>query len=267
MDNSNLVSIITPCFNSSKYINQMIESVIAQTYQNWELLITDDCSTDNSREIVQSFCKKDNRIRLFVLEENSGAGVARNKSIQEAQGRYIAFCDSDDLWKPEKLEHQIEFIRKHGYDFTFCQAEVIDTEGHLVGFNKRRPCVSYKSERFINFIGTSGVLYDTERIGKFFMKSIRRRQDWVLWLDILRVTKYAYCLNEPLSAWRKGDSQSLSSNKSRLVQYHCTVYQDYLGYSKFGSYIVFYFLSLPRIILKKIGFRIDSKKYLKKNNL
>lgn len=109
---SELVSIITPSYNSAAYIAEMIESILAQTYTNWELLITDDCSTDDSVKIIESYATKDSRIKLFRLASNSGAGIARNKSIEEARGRYIAFCDSDDLWKPQKLEKQVEFMQK-----------------------------------------------------------------------------------------------------------------------------------------------------------
>ena len=127
-----LVSIITPCYNCSKFIGQMIESVQAQTYTNWELLITDDCSTDNSREIVEGYAKIDHRVKYFKLEQNSGAGIARNNSIKEALGRYIAFLDSDDLWAKNKLERQIDFIQKNEYKFIFCQAIVIDTDDNIV---------------------------------------------------------------------------------------------------------------------------------------
>ena len=107
-----LGSIITPSYNSQAYISQTIESILAQTYSKWELLITDDCSTDQTIEIIKSYQKNDIRIRLFLLDKNQGAGVARNNSIKEANGRYIAFCDSDDLWMPEKLKIQIDFIVK-----------------------------------------------------------------------------------------------------------------------------------------------------------
>jgi glycosyltransferase involved in cell wall biosynthesis len=105
-----LVSIIMPSYNSAKYISEAIESVIAQTYTNWELVITDDCSTDNSRDIIKQYAETDSRVKLFCLNENSGAGVARNNSIKEAKGRFIAFLDSDDRWMPNKLEVQIKFM-------------------------------------------------------------------------------------------------------------------------------------------------------------
>ena len=262
MDNE-LVSIITPCYNSSRFIRQMMESVMAQTYPHWELLITDDCSTDNSREIVEEYCKKDSRIKLFKLDANSGAGIARNNSIKKAQGRFIAFLDSDDMWKPAKLEKQLKFIQENNYQFVFCQTEVINENGELVGFSKRRPRVSGRLEKLINFIGTSSVLYDTIEIGKFYMKPIRRRQDWILWQDLLKVTKYAYCLMEPLSIYRNS-AGSLSSNKWKLFNYHVQLYKDYWGFSTLRAYIYCYGLSMPLFALKKLYNAYHSKKYVNK---
>lgn len=257
-----LVSIIMPCYNSSKYISQTIESVIAQSYTNWELLITDDCSTDNSRNIVEEFSKSDHRIRLLRLEKNSGAGPARNNSIKEAKGRYIAFLDSDDLWKPEKLTKQLEFMKINKYQFVTCQTEVVDGENKLIGFSKRKKRVSYTSTLIVNYIGTSSVLYDTKDIGKFYMKPIRHSQDWVLWLDILKATKRAYCLNEPLSVYRS-TSTSLSSKKSNYIKYHINIYQEVFGFSKLKSYLMMYCLSLPSYLYKKIENWKNGKEYLK----
>jgi len=244
----------------------MIKSVQAQTYKDWELLITDDCSTDNSHEIIECFAKDDPRIKYFKLEKNSGAGVARNNSIKEAQGRFIAFLDSDDLWKPEKLEHQLNFIEENQYKFVFCQAEVIDTEGNIVGYNYRKPKVSFKSTKIINYIGTSGVMYDTDGIGKFYMKPIRRRQDWVLWMDILKVTQYAYCQQEGLAVVRTNNKESLSGKKGKLPAYHIEVYNKYLGYSKIYSYFLFYCISLPCFIFKKMRIKRDYAEYRKQKN-
>lgn len=241
----------------------MIESVLAQTYENWELLITDDCSTDNSREIVRSYSQRDSRIKLLLLDRNSGAGVARNRSIEESKGRYIAFCDSDDLWVPDKLEKQIRFIEKNGYQFVFCQAIVIDTDNNVVGFNKRKPRVSYASTKIINYIGTSGVMYDTQKIGKFYMKPIRRRQDWVLWMDILKVTKYSYCQQEPLGIVRTNNTQSLSGKKSKLPAYHIEVYNKYLGFPKPIAFLFFYCISLPCYILKKLRYKSEYAQFRK----
>lgn len=252
---NDLVSIITPCYNCSRFIGQMIESVQAQTYKNWELVITDDCSTDNSRDVVWEYANKDPRIKFFQLAINSGAGIARNNSIKNAQGRYIAFLDSDDMWKPEKLERQLKFMMDNGYQFTHSYTLVIDENGTVVGLNKKPARVSFNSTRIINYIGTSSVIYDTEKIGKIYMKPIRRRQDYALWLNILQKTKYAYCLAEPLFIYRYTPS-SLSSNKFSLLKYHVEVYEQALGYSHLHAVLLFYCVSLPCFVVKKALERI-----------
>jgi glycosyltransferase involved in cell wall biosynthesis len=262
MKNWELVSIITPSYNSAKFIGKTIETIQAQTYTSWELLITDDCSSDNTTEIVWSYMKDDQRIKLFKLAKNSGVAIARNNSIKEAKGRFIAFCDSDDVWKPQKLEKQIKFLLDNDYKFIFCQSEIIDENSNVIGICKRIPKTSYYRTLIINYIGTSVVLYDTKDIGKMYMSNIKNRQDWILWLDILRKIKYAYCLPEVLSSVRK-NKNSLSSNKKKLFQYHIIVYNEYLGYPKIVTYIIFYCISLPCHLYKKIKIKIDSIKYLK----
>ena len=128
-----LVSIITPSYNCAKYIEETIQSIQAQTYTNWELLITDDCSTDESVDIIRNYSATDSRIKLFILKENSGAGVARNNSIKEARGRFIAFCDSDDRWYPNKLECQLAFIKENGCALSYASYDVCDELGHKTG--------------------------------------------------------------------------------------------------------------------------------------
>ncbi len=262
---NDLVSIITPCYNSSRFLNETIKSVQAQTYQNWELLITDDCSSDNSREIVESYSREDPRVKLLCLEKNSGAGPARNNSIKAAQGRYIAFLDSDDMWLPEKLEQQLKFMKDNDYKFVMCQTEVVDEKGQLTGFSKRKRKVSYTSTLIVNYIGTSAVMYDTEGVGKIYMRPIRHSQDWVLWLDILKETKNAYCLEVPLSVYRETPG-SLSSNKSKYIGYHISIYQEVFGFSKLKAYLFMYCLSLPCFIFKKMRNRYYGKKYVRKMN-
>ena len=121
-----LVSIIMPSWNTGNFIAESIQSVINQTYKNWELIIVDDCSTDNTDEIVSFY--KDQRIKYLKNEKNSGAAITRNKALREAQGEWIAFLDSDDLWAPEKLEHQINFMKNNGYNLSFTEYEKIDEE-------------------------------------------------------------------------------------------------------------------------------------------
>ena len=125
---NNLVSVITPAYNCAEYIDECIESVLNQTYQNWEMLIVDDKSTDNTQSIVESYAKKDHRIKLFNQEKNAGTAAARNKALELSQGRFVAFLDSDDTWKPNKLERQLEFMLENKYGFTFTSFEFMSVK-------------------------------------------------------------------------------------------------------------------------------------------
>ena len=251
MNTSDLVSIITPSYNSSRFIEKTIKSVQNQTYVNWELVITDDCSIDNTVEIIESIAAIDNRIKLFKLQNNSGAGVARNNSIKEAQGRYIAFLDSDDVWKSDKLEKQLKFMKDNHYRFVHSYATVVDENDNIIGYNTKPSKVTFNSTKIINYIGTSSVVYDTEGIGKFYMPIIRKRQDWGLWLTILKETKDAYCYPESLFFYRYSPN-SISANKFTLFKYHVNIYKEVLGYSSLQANLFFYFVSLPCFMMKKM---------------
>ena len=132
MENKPFVSIITPCWNCEKYIAETIESVLAQTYDNWEMIIVDDCSTDHSYEIALEYSKKDNRIKVYRMEQNSGAARCRNRAIEKSKGEYLAFIDSDDIWLPEKLEKQLKFMHENGCNFSFTEYEHIDEKGEKI---------------------------------------------------------------------------------------------------------------------------------------
>ena len=179
-----LVSIITPCYNNAKYIGKAIESVISQTYQNWEMLITDDCSSDGSVEVIMNFINQDSRIKLFRLEKNSGAAVARNKSITEAKGRYIAFLDGDDIWMPNKLEIQLEFMSLNDYALSCTSMMYCDEEGMFKSIELAPQSHSFKQSLKDNRVGTSTAIYDTDKVGKILMPLIRKRQDWALFMTI-----------------------------------------------------------------------------------
>ena len=257
-----IISIVMPTFNVEEYVGDAIESIINQTYTNWELLITDDCSTDNTVDIINSYVKIDSRIKLFCLDKNSGAGVARNNSIEKANGRYISFCDSDDWWYPYKLDVQYNFMKIKGYEFVFSASEYANTNLEVTGVCWKRMKVSHSILLYDSNIGTPGVVYDTKRIGKIYFPTIRKRQDWVMWLSIIEKTKYLHCINWPL--WkhriRKG---SLTSAKINLVKYNLEVYNKILGFSKIKSYSYFMFAYMPCFIYRKVKNRIASKMYLK----
>ena len=228
-----LVSIIMPTYNCAKFIGKTIESVIAQTYENWELVIVDDCSKDNTEEVVSKY--KDNRIKYYRLENNSGAAVARTEAMKKAIGSYMAFLDSDDLWKEDKIEKQLKFMKDNNYNFTCTEYEQIDEEG-----NKLNKVIKVKKRADYNRIlldcpvGNSTVMYNVEKLGKFEVPNIRKRNDDALWLQILKKEKYIYGMPEVLMEYRIR-SNSISSNKLSLVKYHWQLYREIEHLSVFRS--------------------------------
>jgi glycosyltransferase involved in cell wall biosynthesis len=217
---NDLVSIITPSYNSEKFISKTIKSVLAQTYKKWEMIIVDDTSSDNSNEIIEAFVRNDKRIKLFKLKKNSGPAVTRNVAIQEAKGKYIAFLDADDLWKPNKLEDQIAFMKKNNIAFTYSSYNTIDEEGKSLDKIINPPVsLTYNDMLKENLIGCLTAIYDVDKIGKQFMPLIRKRQDYGLWLSILKNIPKAYKAPGVLAKYRVLN-QSISSNKVGLLKYN-----------------------------------------------
>ncbi|GAB5473197.1 MAG: glycosyltransferase family 2 protein [Maribacter sp.] len=240
-----LISIITPVYNAEKYLADTMKSVLAQTYTHWEHILVDDCSSDGSASLVKSYEAKDSRIKYHRLVENGGAGVARNKAIELAKGHYIAFLDSDDQWYPEKLKRQLSFMQQNEYHFTFTDYDMVDEAGkNLAKRVKCKPKVTYNSALYKNPIGCLTVMYSVVFFGKQYMPSIRKRQDYALWLHLLKKTN-GYGLNECLASYRTGNA-SISANKFDLLKYEWSIYRDVERLSWFKS--VFYLLSA--IILK-----------------
>ena len=252
MKDYGLVSIITPSYNSAPFIVETIESILSQTYANWELLITDDCSTDNSIEIIERYVQQDARIKLFRLTENSGAGICRNHSIREAKGRFIAFCDSDDCWKPEKLEKQLAFMLERDCALSYTSYLVCYEQSRITGIVVGRAKETYASMQRDDGIGCLTAVYDTQKVGKIYMPELRKRQDWGLWLKILEKCGVAYGMKEPLAIYRVR-SGSISRNKLSLVKYNLNVYKKILRFSALKSYLFFYFVFLPTYFMKKLG--------------
>lgn len=250
MTDYGMVSIITPSYNCAKFIGECIESIQAQTYKNWEMLITDDCSTDTSREIIQHYTNKDPRIKLYTLDTNSGAGVARNRSISEAKGRYMAFCDSDDRWYPEKLEKQLRFMNEGGYEFSHTSYLTCNEEGETTGIIVCKKKETLKSMLSDDKMGFLTVMYDTKKIGKPLMPVLRKRQDWAYKLKILQKCHEAHGMKEPLAIYRHS-SDSISKNKKSLVKYNIAVYTDILKWNKIHAYSFFFFIFMPKYLLKK----------------
>ena len=225
MKEKNLVSVITPSFKSGKFIAKTIESVLSQTYENWEMIIVDDCSPDNSNLIVEKYMEKDNRIKLIKLEKNSGPAIARNTAIKEAKGRYIAFLDADDQWLPEKLEKQILFMKENNLPFTYSAYKLIDEEDNILGEFYPPAEANYKTLLKTNYIGCLTAIYDSEKLGKMYMPNILKRQDHALWLKILKKIKTTRGILEPLAIYRIRKN-SVSSNKIKSAIYQWKIYRE-----------------------------------------
>ena len=232
---NNLVSIITPSYNSSKFIVECVNSVISQTYTNWELLIVDDCSDDNSKELLLYFEKKDERIRVIFLDNNVGAAKARNISIRNAKGRYIAFLDSDDVWEKSKLEKQIKFMEKEGVAFSFTKYTPMSEDGSVYFPEINVPHkIDYSGYLKNTIIGCLTVVIDKTKVGYFEMPIIKSSHDMALWLLIMKRGFDAYGLNESLAKYRIV-SVSNTANKWRAVKDVWVVYRQFENLSFFIS--------------------------------
>lgn len=221
-----LVSVITPTYDCADFIGETIESVQSQIYQNWEMIIVDDCSTDNTKEVVDKYISKDSRIKYFCLKNNSGAAVARTKAMELANGEYMAFLDSDDIWPEDKLKKQLYFMKEHDVAFTCTAYEQIDENGKpLNKVINTVPKADYNRVLLDCPVGNSTVMYNVEKMGKFEVPNIRKRNDDALWLQMLKREKYVYGLNIVLMKYRIRHN-SISSNKFKVIKYHWILYRN-----------------------------------------
>lgn len=220
-----LVSIIMPSYNTAPYIKQTIQSVLDQTYTNWELIIVDDCSTDNTNEVVDTI--KDCRIHYLKNEKNSGAAISRNKALREAKGQWIAYLDSDDLWMPEKLEKQIKFMEENGCAFSYTNYEEIDVDGNKTGVKVTGPKKITKTGMF-NYCwpGCLTVMYDANKIGLIQIEDIKKNNDYAMWLKVCRKAD-CYLLDEILGQYRKGRVGSVSTHSIRtMIGWHYILFRE-----------------------------------------
>lgn len=221
-----LISVITPTYNCADFLGETIKSVQKQTYQKWEMIIVDDCSTDNTKEIVEKYMCNDTRIKYFCLEKNSGAAVARTKAMEIANGNYMAFLDSDDIWTEDKLKKQLSFMEKYNIAFSCTSYEQIDEEGKKLNkVIKSVPKVDYNRLLLDCPVGNSTVMYNVEKMGKFEVPNIRKRNDDALWLKMLKQEKYIYGIESVLAKYRIRKN-SISSNKFKVIKYHWILYRD-----------------------------------------
>lgn len=222
-----LVSIITPVYNSEKYIAQTIYSVQNQTHTNWEMIIVDDCSIDNSVAIIKKIASTESRIKLIELDKNSGSGVARDTALVYASGNYIAFLDADDLWKPNKLQEQLLFMKEHKLPLTFSFYELMDQNANPLNEVITTPTeITYQQLYYCNWVGNLTGIYSVDYFGKMPISSIKKRQDWMLWLSLVKQVGKIIPTPDNLAYYRVR-RDSISASKWKLIKYNYLVYKMY----------------------------------------
>jgi teichuronic acid biosynthesis glycosyltransferase TuaG len=254
-----LVSIIMPTFNAEKFVSKAIASVQNQTHTNWQLIAVDDCSQDETMQILKHFTKHDNRIEVFELVQNSGTGIARNFALSKCKGAFIAFLDADDLWKPKKLETQLSFMTLNNLPFTFSFYEIIGENGNLLGKTITAPQnLTYTKLFFCNFIGNLTAIYEVGFFGKININPARKRQDWMLWLTILKRINTAKPVPESL-AFYSIRNDSISASKFNLLQHNFNVYRKFHGFNILKASFCMVGFLFVQLFLKQF-FSINTKK-------
>lgn len=222
------VTIVTPSYNSASFFSETIQSVLNQSFSDWEMIVVDDCSTDNTIEVIQHFVDQDSRIKMICLSKNSGPAVARNTAIECAQGRYIAFLDSDDIWLPDKLEKQLVFMQDNNYPFTYAAYDKIDENRQVFGYVGVPDNISYYDLLKTCSIGCLTAIYDTDYFGKIYMPTNTKREDFATWLILLKQVDYAYGLNECLAQYRVYENQT-SAKKIKMAKENWYLYREVEG--------------------------------------
>ena len=235
MEDFGLVSIVMPSYNCEQYIEASIKSVISQSYKNWELLIVDDCSIDTTVDIIKSF--KDERIKLFRNEVNSGAAVSRNLALREAKGRWIAFLDSDDLWLPTKLEEQLKFMADNNCGFSYTDYRVsingVLSNKVITAPNK----MTFRKIKHYCYVATLTVMYDFEKIGLIQISDMKKNNDYAMWLRALSKTN-GYRYPKTLSIYNRHEQSISSGRKTKLIKWHYILFRKDCKYSRIHSAIL-----------------------------
>ena len=232
-----LVSIIMPSYNTAKFISETITSVLAQTYTNWELIIVDDCSTDDTDAVIRPYLA-DDRIRYIKNEKNSGAAVSRNRALREAKGKWIAFLDSDDLWLPEKLEKQIAFMEKNNCRFSYTNYIEIDENsvpnGRCVTGPKK---ITRHGMYNYCWMGCLTVMYDAETVGLVQIADIKKNNDYAMWLKACKKAD-CYLLDEVLAKYRKRSGSISNHGYTKLIKWHYKLYREAEGRTPLASVVL-----------------------------
>lgn len=219
-----LVSIIMPTYNCGRFIRESIDSVLAQTYKVWELIVVDDCSVDNTDEVVASY--HDGRIHYIRNEQNLGAALTRNRALREAKGRYIAFLDSDDIWLPEKLEKQVAFMEQNGYAFTYHEYTEIDEDSKPIGmYISGKQHVGIFDMKSCCWPGCLSAMYDADVIGLIQIPDIKKNNDSAMWLQAIQKAD-CYLLRENLALYRRRKGSITPTNIWKKIGWHYILFRD-----------------------------------------
>lgn len=233
-----LVSVITPVYNAGSVIGKTLESIFNQTYKNIEIVLVDDCSSDNSQQVIEEYAKNHPEIVYYRQPTNQGAGAARNKALEIARGQYVAFLDADDLWYPEKTEKQINLLKKKDGAFSYTAIEMIDSDGKVVKKKRKvKEQITYKFLLKNTMIATSTVIIDRKKLGDFRMPLRRGGQDYATWLMLLRGGTIAYGINEALEQYRVGNKNSLAGKKSKSIKQVWEIQTQQEHINKFKAWI------------------------------
>jgi teichuronic acid biosynthesis glycosyltransferase TuaG len=235
-----LVSIVTPVFNASKYLEEVYVSLQQQTHTDWEWLVTDDFSTDNSLSILQGISSRDSRVRVFQNDQNSGPSVSRNRGIMESRGEYIAFLDADDTWLPNKLENQLKFMISKNVVFSCHSYEIVDEAGSFIKKVNVPLKVGLKELSSFNPLATSFIMVKKDILTNLlFDPSLKRRQDWVFWFHLAKRNYVCMSLPEILGRYRKDSINSISKNKLHMAVIQWNMYRTYFKQDFFKSALSF----------------------------
>ncbi len=248
---NDIVSIIMPSYNTASYIGASIDSVISQTYPHWELIIVDDCSTDETDAVVASYT--DGRIRYIKNVKNSGAAVSRNRALREAKGKWIAFLDSDDLWLPEKLEKQLAFMKANGYKFTYTDYRICLNGTDLPYVYQGPTKINKRRMKDYCYFFTSTVMYEHEYVGLVQIESVRKNNDYAMWLRIIEKAP-CYRLPESLSWYIKHEGSISSGSKLRLIKHHYLLWRVAEHKNPVSAWVLT-FRNLFWGVIKKIRYR------------
>lgn len=220
---NDLVTIITPSYNTAKFIKETIQSVLNQSYKNWEMIIIDDCSQDDTKQIISLY--NDDRIKFYINDRNSGAAISRNNAISIAKGKWIAFLDSDDLWDKDKLALQVSFMKENNYHFSYTDYREIDETGKIINPRIAGPSKISKLLMFCYcWPGCLTVMYDAEYVGKIQINNLEKNNDYAMWLKVIKKCN-CYRLNDCLGSYRKRNGSISNISKIKLIKFHYRLFR------------------------------------------